>query len=143
MDADLDRAIAFESVAMAFEDDLDVQRGDLVARANNRPTVGQDFDATICWMSTTAAFDRRTRYELRHTSRSVQAVVTDLHYTIDVRTLSRRVDVDTVNVNEIARISLHTSQALFFDPYRSNRVTGSFILVDPVSHESVAAGMIR
>ena len=139
----LDRAVAGQSVSLVLEDDLTVERGDLIARANNRPIQGQDFDATICWLSATQSMQANRTYVLRHLSRAVDARVTSVYYTIDVQTLSRRPEVRTVAVNDIARISVHTAEPLCFDPYRRNRVTGSFIVVDPVSHQTVAAGMIR
>lgn len=143
LNGELDRAIAGQSVAVSLEDELDVGRGDFLVRPNNRPTVGQDFDAMICWFSTDQALDLRKKYVLRHTSAEMQALVSELHYTLDVRTLSRQTEARTVQVNDIARVTIHTSRALLFDSYRVNRATGSFILVDPVTHESVAAGMIR
>ena len=141
-DGPLEYAVAYQSVALALDEDLEVSRGDMIVRPNNRPTVAQTFDAMICWFSNTAALDLQTRYELKHTSRMVQAMVTDLRYTVDVQTLSRT-RPDRVTVNDIARVSVHTSEPLMFDPYSRNRVTGSFVLLDPVNHETVAAGMIR
>jgi bifunctional enzyme CysN/CysC len=134
-------AAAGESVVLTLEDEVDVSRGDMLVRRKNLPIASSRFDATLCWMSE-KPLDRSTAYVLMHTTRQVQAYVSDLVYRIDVDTLHRE-DADTLGLNEIARVEITTSQPLFFDSYEKNRETGGFILVDPHTHATVAAGMIR
>ena len=137
----LDEAIAGESVVLTLEDEIDVSRGEMLVREKNVPTVGQHLDAIICWMND-APLDPDTPYVLMHTTRNVKAYVTDLVYRIDVDTLHRE-DADTLRLNDIGRAEIHTSQPLFFDPYEKNRETGAFILIDPHTHVTVGAGMVR
>jgi bifunctional enzyme CysN/CysC len=134
-------AAAGDSVVLLLEDELDISRGDMLVRRKNLPMSSSRFDATLCWMSETP-LDQRTAYILMHTTRQVQAYVTDLAYRIDVDTLHRE-DADSLQLNEIARVGITTSQPLFFDTYEKNRETGGFILVHPHTHATVAAGMIR
>jgi bifunctional enzyme CysN/CysC len=134
-------AAAGESVVLTLEDEVDVSRGDMLVRRKNLPVSATRFDATLCWMSE-KPLDRTTAYVLQHTTRQVQAYVSELVYRIDVDTLHRE-DTETLGLNEIARVELTTSQPLFFDAYEKNRETGGFILVDPHTHATVAAGMIR
>ncbi len=134
-------AAAGESVVLTLEDEVDVSRGDMLVRRKNLPVVANRFDATLCWMSE-KPLEQSTAYVLMHTTRRVQAYVSELTYRIDVDTLHRE-DAETLRLNDIARVEITTSQPLFFDAYEKNRETGGFILVDPHSHATVAAGMIR
>ncbi len=136
-----DEAAAGESVVLALEDDIDISRGDMIVRRKNLPLTSNRFDATLCWMDE-KPLDRDTAYVLMHTTRQVQAYVTDLAYRINVDTLHRE-DAETLELNEIARVGITTSKPLFFDPYEKNRETGGFILIDPHTNSTVAAGMIR
>lgn len=140
-DGDLPEAIAGDSVTLTLEDAIDISRGDMLVRAQNLPQKGQHLDATLCWMSDTPMQPQGT-YWLQQTTRRVKALVTHLHYRIDVDTMHREA-TDTLHVNDIGRVELTTMQPLFYDPYQLNRSTGSFILIDPASHNTVAAGMIR
>jgi len=140
-DGELETAVAGQAVTLVLEDEIDVSRGDMIVRRNNLPQVGNEFDATICWMDE-EPMDRRGHYILKQTTRKVKAFVNGINYRIDVNTLHRQ-DTDTFQLNEIGRISLKTSQPLFFDNYKTNHPTGSFILIDPVTNHTVAAGMIR
>jgi len=137
----LPEAVAGDSVVITLEDEVDVSRGDMLVRRRNLPTVGSRFDAMLCWMHDTP-LDRSVPYLLMHTTRQVQAFVTELVYRMDVDTLHRE-PVETLGLNDIGRVQITTSQPLFFDPYAQNHATGSFILVDPHNHATVAAGMIR
>jgi bifunctional enzyme CysN/CysC len=137
----LPEAAAGDSVVVTLEDEVDVSRGDMIVRRRNLPEVETRFDATLCWMNE-RPLDRSVPYVLMHTTRQVQAYVTELVYRIDVDTLHRE-EVPTLGLNDIGRVEITTSQALFFDPYSQNHATGSFILVDPHTHVTVAAGMIR
>ncbi|MFZ4519940.1 MAG: sulfate adenylyltransferase subunit 1 [Microthrixaceae bacterium] len=130
------------SVTIRLEDDLDVSRGDMICRPNNRPTAGQDLEAMVCWMSDAGSLAPRAKYHLKHTTRWARAMVTDLHYRLDVNTLHRDEAATSLGLNEIGRVGLRVTQPLFFDEYRRNRETGSFVLVDEATNNTVAAGMI-
>jgi bifunctional enzyme CysN/CysC len=140
-DGDSDEAAAGDSVVLTIEHEIDASRGAMIARKMNLPTIATRIDAMVCWLGETP-LDPATRYVLMHTSRQVQAVVERVVYRIDVDTLHRG-DAAALGLNEIGRIELLTSQPLFFDAYQRNRGTGSFILVDPRTNTTVAAGMIR
>ena len=142
MDGPLDEAFAPMAVTVLLEDELDVGRGDMLCRPHNQPTVSQDVDAMVCWLSETGALAPGAKFALKHTTRSTRALVKDLQYRLDVNTLHRDEANGTLELNEIGRVRLRTTQPLFFDEYRRNRETGSFILIDEVSNNTVAAGMI-
>ena len=130
------------SVALRFEDQLDISRGDMVCRLHNQPTVGQDLDAIVTWMSEDIALRPGAKYAIKHTTRWAKALVTDLQYRFDVTTLHRDESATELTLNEIGRVRLRTTAPLFFDEYRRNRATGSFILVDEATNNTVGAGMI-
>jgi bifunctional enzyme CysN/CysC len=140
-DGTLPEAIAGDSVTLTLEDEIDISRGDMLVRAQNLPQKGQQIDATLCWMSDTPLRPQGT-YVVQHTTRRVSALVSHLHYRIDVDTMHREA-TDTLRLNEIGRVQLTTMQPLFYDPYQLNRATGSFILIDPYTNNTVAAGMMR
>jgi bifunctional enzyme CysN/CysC len=129
------------SVTLRLTDDLDVSRGDVVCRPNNQPTVSQDIDATICWMST-KPLRQGGMYSIKHTTRSARAVVKELRYMVNINSLHRDETAQTLELNDIGRVSLRTTTPLCFDPYRRNRATGGFILIDEATNETVAAGII-
>jgi bifunctional enzyme CysN/CysC len=137
----LPEAAAGDAVALTLEDELDVSRGDMLVRPLNLPSVGRELDATLCWTSETP-MKPGTRYWLRHTTREVRAFISRVVYRIDMDTLHRE-KVDGFALNDIGRVHLTTTAPLFFDRYELNRETGSFILVDPHTNDTVAAGMIR
>jgi bifunctional enzyme CysN/CysC len=130
------------SVTVRLKDDLDVSRGDMLCRPANRPTVGQDVEAMISWLTPDAPLRVRGRYAIKHTTREARALVSDLQYRLDVNTLHRDESAETLSLNEIGRVRLRTTAPLFYDEYRRNRATGSFILVDEATHATVAGGMI-
>lgn len=138
----LEEAFPPMSVIVRLEDDIDVSRGDMICRPNNQPTVGQDLDAMVCWMSENTALEPRRKLTLKHTTKSVRTMVKDLSYRLDINTLSRDEHAAALSLNEIGRVSLRTTQPLFFDSYRRNRGTGSFILIDEATNGTVGAGMI-
>jgi bifunctional enzyme CysN/CysC len=131
-----------EAVTLQLDDDLDVGRGDLICRPNNRPHVGQDIDAMVCWLAEGASLTPGTKYTIHHTTRSTKARIRELDYRLDINTLHRDESTESLSLNEIGRVRLRTQQPLLFDPYRRNRATGSFILVDDTTNNTVAAGMI-
>ena len=136
-------AFAPSAVCIELVDNLDVSRGDQLCRINNRPQVGQEIDAMICWLTDQSTLSANNRYSLLHTTRSTRAQIVRLDYRLDVNTLHRDEKAEALSLNEIGRISIKTQQPLMFDPYRRNRVTGSFILVDEITGNTVAAGMIN
>jgi bifunctional enzyme CysN/CysC len=141
-DGPLEEALPPASVTIRLADDIDISRGDMICRPNNQPTVSQDVDAMLCWFGERAQLRTGGKYALKHTSKWVRALVKDLHYRLDVNTLHRDDAADTLSLNEIGRVTLRTTQPLFFDAYRRNRTTGSFILVDEATNDTLAAGMI-
>jgi bifunctional enzyme CysN/CysC len=141
-DGQLEEAFAPMSVTVTLTDDVDVSRGDLICRPHNQPTVGQDLDAMICWMDDAASMRQGAKYAIKHTTRAARALVKDLHYRLDVNTLHRDHEAGELGLNEIGRVSLRATAPLFFDEYRRNRDTGSFVLIDEPSGKTVAAGMI-
>ncbi len=141
LDGDLDEARADEAVVITLEDEIDVSRGDMLVRPQNLPSVETGIEAMVCWMSEEPLQSNR-HYLLRHTTREVKAFVDDLAYRVDVDTLHRE-DAETLGLNDIGRVRITTAAPLFFDPYRVNHETGAFILIDPYSNVTVAAGMIR
>jgi bifunctional enzyme CysN/CysC len=141
-DGPVDEAVPPMSVTLRLDDDLDVSRGDMICRPNNRPHVEQDVDAMLCWFSERAQLQPGGKYALKHTSKWVRGLVKELHYRLDVNTLSRDETATTLSLNEIGRVTVRTTLPLFFDDYRRNRATGSFILVDEATNDTLAAGMI-
>jgi bifunctional enzyme CysN/CysC len=130
------------AVTLLLEDEIDVSRGDMICRPSNQPTANQTFEAMLCWFDETTSLRTGGPYQLKHTTRWVAAEVEALRYQLDVDTLHRDLEAETLEVNDIGRVAIHTASPLFFDTYRLNRTTGSFILVDPATNLTVAAGMI-
>jgi len=141
-DGPVDEAAPPMSVTIRLADDLDVSRGDMICRPNNRPHVGQDVDAMVCWFSDRAVLQPGAKYAIKHTSRWARAMVRDLNYRLDVNTLHRDETATSLGLNDIGRITMRTTLPLFFDEYRRNRATGSFVLVDETTNDTVAGGMI-
>lgn len=133
-------AFAPQSVVIRLEDEIDISRGDMLARINNQPKAKQEFDAMVCWMTNTP-LKPRGKYTLQHTSKLARCMVTDIKYKVNIETLTRASD-NNIELNDIARISLKTNSPIFYDSYRMNRQTGSFILIDEATNNTVAAGMI-
>ncbi len=134
-------AFAPMSVTLHLADDLDVGRGDVIVRPINQPTVGQDLDAMVCWM-TDKPLSARGKYALKHTTRWTRAIVTDLRYRLDINTGEQDPSATQLGLNGLGRIALRTTTPLVYDPYARNRTTGSFILVDETTNATVAAGML-
>jgi sulfate adenylyltransferase large subunit len=129
------------SVTLHLADDVDLSRGDMLCRPNNQPTVSQDLDAMICWMSD-KPLQPRGRYALKHTTRWSRAVATDLLYRLDVNTGHRIEGPPQLGLNDLGRIRLRATTPILFDEYKQNRTTGSFILVDETTNATVGAGML-
>ncbi len=131
------------SVTLTLEDEIDVSRGDMIVKPNNQPKIEQDLDAMLCWFSSARKLSSGAKLLLRHTTKEAQAIVTGIFYKVDVNTLRKVEDSSELGMNEIGRVALRVSQPLFYDTYRRNRGTGSFVLLDPFSNETLAAGMLR
>jgi sulfate adenylyltransferase subunit 1 len=138
---ELDEAFPPQSVVMTLEDEIDISRGDMLVKANNPPEASQDVEAMVCWFSQ-KPMEPRGKYLLRHTTKETKAIVQELRYHVDIETLHKKEGTSALGMNDIGRIALRTAAPLFYDSYRRNRLTGSFILIDPGTHETVAAGMI-
>jgi bifunctional enzyme CysN/CysC len=141
-DGPVQEAFSPMAVTITLEDEIDVSRGDMISRPHNQPHVTQDVDAMVCWLSEQTQLHAGTKYILRHTTRSVKAIVRDVQYRLDVNTLHRDEQAGALSLNEIGRIRLRTQSPLLCDEYRRNRETGSFILIDEATRNTVAAGMI-
>ncbi|HEX5616635.1 MAG TPA: GTP-binding protein [Acidimicrobiia bacterium] len=130
------------SVTIRLTDDLDVSRGDMLCRPNNSPQMTQDLQAMVCWFNPDRPLVQGAQYAIKHTTRSARCKVSELHYRLDVNSLHRDEDASAITMNEIGRVTLRTTVPLFVDEYRRNRATGSFILIDEGTNETVAGGMI-
>ncbi|MGH2459381.1 MAG: sulfate adenylyltransferase subunit 1 [Chloroflexota bacterium] len=129
------------SVTLTLADDLDVSRGDMIVAVDDRPAVGQDLEATVCWLST-SKLSAGKRYAIKHTTRNTRAVVKELRFRVEINSLGEERGVESLGLNEIGRVSLRTAAPLFYDPYHRNRTTGSFILIDEATNETVGAGIL-
>ncbi len=138
----MEEAFAPLSTTITLEDEIDISRGDMIVKPNNQPQKSQDIDAMICWFSDELKLNPRGKYILRHTTREVKAVVQEVRYKVNINTLHKIEDDLEFRLNDIGRIALRTSAPLLHDSYRRNRITGSFILIDPQTNATVAAGMI-
>ncbi len=141
MDDKLEEAFSPMSVTMTLDSDIDISRGDMIVRENNAPNVSQDIDLMVCWLSEKKLVPGG-KYSLKHTTKDVRCVVKDIRYKVDINTLHRNEDDKEIGMNDITRILIRTTGPLFYDKYRRNRVTGSVILIDEGTNETVGAGMI-
>jgi bifunctional enzyme CysN/CysC len=141
-DGQVDQATPQMSVILTLEDEIDISRGDMICRPRNQPTPTQDLDAMICWMDEKADLSPGKMYAIKHTTRWGRALVKDLHYRLNINTLHRNEDAESLALNEIGRATLRTTTPFFVDDYRRNRTTGAFILVDETTNATVGAGMI-
>jgi bifunctional enzyme CysN/CysC len=141
-DGELDEAAAPLSVTVRLADDIDVSRGDLICSAGQAPIVARELEATICWMSE-RPLRAGARLSIKHTTRSAQAIVVALEERVNVDTLEAETDVEAFGLNDIGKVRIRTSGPLMCDPYRVNRATGGFVLIDDADNGTVAAGMIE
>lgn len=140
-DGQVEEAFAPMSVTITLEDEIDISRGDMIVKPENQAKVGQDIEMMLCWMNDKPLVPRG-KYKLRHTSRDARCIVKDVRYKVDVNTLHRVEDDTTMKLNDIGRVLVRTTVPLLHDQYNRNRTTGSVILVDEFTNETVAAGMI-
>ena len=129
------------SVTLTLKDDVDLSRGDMIAGADDVPRESCDIATMICWMNQ-KPLQINGKYALKHTTEDVRCVIQNVDYVLNISTLENVAENKTVRMNDIAQIRLHTTKPLFFDPYKTNRITGSLILIDEATNETVAAGMI-
>jgi len=137
----IEEAYAPMSVTMTLDRDVDISRGDMIVRENNSPNIEQELDIMICWMNANK-LQLGGKYAIRHTIKDARCVIKDIRYKIDINTLHRNENDKEIGMNDIARINIKTTVPLYFDSYRKNRYTGSVILIDEGTNETVAAGMI-
>ncbi|MDH3698248.1 MAG: GTP-binding protein [Flavobacteriaceae bacterium] len=138
---ELAEAVVPMSVSLTLEDDIDIGRGDMIVRSNNQPNPSQDLELMLCWLNNNPA-KPRAKYTIRHTSNEQKAMIKEVVYKIDINTLGRSQDDSEMNMNDICKVRIRTTQPLMIDSYRENRMTGSVILIDENTNETVAAGMI-
>lgn len=138
---EVQEAYAPMSISMTLEDDIDVSRGDMIVRKNNQPEVSQEFDVMVCWLHNAPA-KPRTKYTLMHTSNAQRAMIKEVIYKIDINTYEREMEDKDLKMNDIARIRIRSTRPLMIDSYRDNRNTGSIILIDESTNETVGAGMV-
>lgn len=129
------------SVTMTLQDDIDVSRGDMIVRENNIPQIGQDIDLIVTWMNNDSLRTRK-KVVIKHTTNECVGIVNQIKYKIDINTLHRIGEVDKIEMNDIARISIRTSKPLFYDSYKKNRQTGSLIIIDEQTNQTIGAGII-
>lgn len=141
MDEELSEAFPPMSVVMTLNDEIDISRGDMIVRTNNQPHVGQDIDLMICWLND-KLLSPGGKYTIKHTTQELRCIVKEIRYKVNINTLHRIEDDLKIGLNDIGRISIRTTKPLFYDNYRRNRSTGSVILVDEFTNETVGAGMI-
>lgn len=140
-DSEVEEAFPPMSVTLLLEDDIDISRGDMIVRENNVPEIAQDVEVMICWFNE-RPLQAGGKYGLIHAGQEVRCIVKDIRYKMDINTLHRNLDDKNIAMNDIARIQLRTTKSLFVDAYRKNRNTGSLILIDEATNETVAAGMV-
>ena len=137
----INEAFAPMSVIMTLEDEIDNSRGDMIVRENNVPEIGQDLDVLVTWMNV-KPLHSRTKVIVKHTTNECMAMVKELKYKVNINTLHRIEEIEKLDMNDIGRITLRTSKPLFYDPYKRNRQTGSIIIIDEQTNETIGAGMI-
>jgi sulfate adenylyltransferase subunit 1 len=141
MDGPLTEAFPPMSVTMTLEDEIDISRGDMLVKANNQPEISQDVELMICWLNE-KKLAPNVKYVIRHTTKEARCVIKDVRYKMDINTLHRVENDTTIGLNDIGRILIRTTSPLFYDGYTKNRFTGSIILIDEFTNETVGAGMI-
>ncbi len=141
MNEEMETAFAPQSVAINLEDDIDISRGDMIVGENKEPEISREIDVMICWLGENP-MRLQGKYALKHTTSDLRCIISDVKYKIDVNTLDKNFDDKSIKLNEIARISLKLTKPVIYDPYKINRVTGSVILIDEATNNTVCAGMI-
>ena len=140
-EGEVSEAYAPMSVSITLEDDIDISRGDMIVRSNNKPEASQDIEVMLCWLNNSPA-KPRAKYTIKHTSNDQKAMIKEVVYKIDINTLERNSEDKDLKMNDISKVKIRTTKPLMIDSYRENRTTGSIILVDDTTNETVAAGMV-
>ena len=140
-DGELERAFAPQSVTLLLEDEIDISRGDMIIKSSDTVRVAKEYDADVCWLSE-QPLDRRRKYVIKHATKTVKAYLTRIDHRVDVNTLQLIDGASQLNMNDIARVGVKVQQPLVIDSYARNRATGSFIVIDEATNNTVAAGMI-
>lgn len=138
---EINEAFAPMSVSVTLKDDIDISRGDMIVRSNNMPVASQDIEVMLCWLNNNPA-KPRAKYTIRHTTNEQKAMIKEIIYKIDINTLGRKTGDKDLKMNDICKVKIRTTKPLMIDSYRENRITGSIILIDETTNETVAAGMI-
>ena len=141
MNESLEMAFAPQSIVISLEDDIDISRGDMIVKENKMPEISQDIEMMICWLSETPLV-MNGKYSVKHTSNDVRCIVKEMPFKININTLDKNYDDKGLVMNEIGKIKIRTTKPLYFDSYRRNRITGSIILIDESTNNTVGAGMI-
>jgi sulfate adenylyltransferase subunit 1 len=134
-------AFAPQSVVIVLEDDIDISRGDLIVKEDESPEVSQDIELMVCWLSERPMV-MNGRYLIKQTASDAKCIIKDILYKIDINTLAKNESDKSLSLNEIAKICIRTTKPVFYDPYHRNRITGSMILIDEGTNNTVGAGMI-
>ena len=137
-----DQAFPPESVTILLEDDFDLSRGDMIVRPNNKPQVTQDIEVMLVWFDSDNPLREKGKYAVMHTTQDVRCIVKEIRYKLDINTLHRQTEHDGIQMNDVARVVIRTTKPLFIDSYRNNRITGSLVLIDEGTNNTVGAGMI-
>ena len=141
MNGPVEKAFPPMSVTMTLEDDIDISRGDMIVKVGNQPKQEQEFDVMVCWMNE-KPMQVGGKYSLKHTSRDARCIIKDVKYKMNINTMHKIEDDNNIGLNDIARVTIRTTVPMFIDSYRKNRNTGSLILVDEATNNTVGAGMI-
>ncbi len=142
LNGELDIAFTPQSVTLRLNDEIDTSRGDMIVAADNIPRIEQEFDAMVCWMNERKMIPGG-KYTIKHTSNETRCIIRNVNFKVDINTLEEMDNDKTIGLNDIACLKLKTAKPLYFDSYNKNRNTGSFILIDEATNETVAAGMIK
>jgi sulfate adenylyltransferase subunit 1 len=138
---EIEEAFSPMSVTMTLEDDIDISRGDMIVRENNQPNVSQDLDLMVCWLNDKPMINGG-KYAIKHTTNDARCIIKEVKYKVNINTLHRIEDDKVINTNDIARVTIRTTRPLLFDKYSRNRITGSLILINEATNETVGAAMI-
>ena len=141
-DGEQNEAFPPQSVTILLEDDYDLSRGDMIVRTNNQPDITQDIELMVCWFDNNKPIQPRGKYTIMHTTKTARCVVKEVRYKLDINTLHRDEEENTIKMNDIGRVVVRTTSPLFTDSYRKNRITGSVIIIDEGTNNTVGAGMI-
>jgi|SRR5690606_24146832 len=140
-DQALEEAFAPMSISITLEDDIDISRGDMIVRSKSKPEPLQDIEMMLCWLHNSSA-KPNAKYTIRHTSNEQKAMIKEVVYKFDINSLDRKDDDKELHMNDISKVKIRTTKPLMIDSYRENRTTGSVILIDDATNETVAAGMV-